>query len=120
MNRTSLLLLGLLPALLVAVPRVDVPAAGEGPVLRIAALDVGAGERIDLATGALVSGPNGHLEAGRGPGGALVLRPLEGAVLSPVQRGPAAAAAGSKDRAAAAGVTSCVSASVAETSQLSR
>lgn len=91
MNRTSLLLLGLLPALLVAVPRVDVPAAGEGPVLRIAALDVGAGERIDLATGALVSGPNGHLEAGRGPGGALVLRPLEGAVLSPVQRGPAAA-----------------------------
>ena len=36
-NRSPLLLLGLLPALLMAVPRLDVPAAGEGPILRVAA-----------------------------------------------------------------------------------
>ena len=88
MNRTSILLLGLLPALLVAVPRLDVPAAGEGPVLRAAALDVAAGARIDLVAGALTSSPAGDLEVGRGPGGALLLRPLEGAALTPAQRGP--------------------------------
>lgn len=88
MNRTSILLLGLLPALLVAVPRLDVPAAGEGPVLRVAALDVAAGARIDLVAGALTSSPAGDLEVGRGPGGALLLRPLEGAALTPAQRGP--------------------------------
>ena len=73
-----------------AVPRLDVPAAGEGPILRVAAVDVVVGGRIDLATGTITSGPEGDLEAARGPGGALLLRPREGAVLSPARRGPVA------------------------------
>ncbi|MEE2941232.1 MAG: hypothetical protein VX460_12650 [Planctomycetota bacterium] len=88
MNRTSLLLLGLLPALLVAVPRLDVPAVGEGSFVRVVALDVPAGARIDLATGALTTRPAGDLEVGRGTGGALLLRPLEGALLSTTSHGP--------------------------------
>lgn len=90
MNRSPLLLFGLLPVLLVAVPRPDVPAAGEGPIVRVAAVDVVVGGRIDLATGTLTSGPEGDLEAARGPGGALLLRPRKGAVFSPARRGPAA------------------------------
>lgn len=57
--------------------------------VRATALEVLPGTRLDLHRQAIVSSPLADLEIARGPGGALIIRPGEGVMLSEVSRGPA-------------------------------